>query len=145
MSAISDIGGAYLQNAKELRAYEDAIDAGRLPVTRGHVLSDDEETRRFIIRALMCRFRLDEHELRGATGRGFADFTDALQRLRPLQQDGLVVVNEGFIAVTPLGRLFVRLVAAAFDTDLARASAASPATVQVPSKKGALPVWSRAV
>ena len=42
MSAISDIGGAYLQNAKELRAYEAAIDAGHLATVRGHVLDADQ-------------------------------------------------------------------------------------------------------
>jgi oxygen-independent coproporphyrinogen-3 oxidase len=144
MSAISDIGGAYLQNEKELRAYEDAIDAGHLACARGHVLSCDEEARRFAIRTLMCSFHLDEATLKAATGLRFADFALELARLEPLQQDGLVVVKRDSIEITPLGRLFVRLVAAAFDADLARAP--SPTTsLETPTEKGALPVWSRAV
>jgi oxygen-independent coproporphyrinogen-3 oxidase len=131
-----------------MSAPENAIDAGHLATARGHVLSSDEQARRFAIRTLMCTFRLDERTLRSTTGRRFADFALELSRLAPLQQDGLVVVRPDAIEVTPLGRLFVRLVAAAFDADLARAPATTSSTspsLETATKKGALPVWSRAV
>jgi oxygen-independent coproporphyrinogen-3 oxidase len=138
MSAISDIGGAYLQNAKELRAYEEAIDAGHLATVRGHVLSDDEQARRYAIRTIMCSFRLTNTELRTATGKGFADYADELSKLAPLVADGLAIVDDEVIEVTALGRLFVRLVAAVFDSTLA----APVVEVHTPR---ALPVWSKAV
>jgi oxygen-independent coproporphyrinogen-3 oxidase len=133
-----------------MSAPENAVDAGHLATARGHVLSSDEQARRFAIRTLMCTFRLDERTLRSTTGRRFADFALELSRLAPLQQqqDGLVVVRPDAIEVTPLGRLFVRLVAAAFDADLARAPATTSSTspsLETATKKGALPVWSRAV
>ncbi len=138
MSAISDIGGAYLQNAKELRAYEAAIDEGRLATVRGHVLDDDEQARRFAIRTIMCSFRLSDAELRAATGKGFDTYANELSRLLPLVADGLVLVDDNAIEVTPLGRLFVRLVASVFD-----GTVAAP-VVEVHAPR-ALPVWSRAV
>lgn len=131
-----------------MSAPENAVDADHLATARGHVLSSDEQARRFAIRTLMCTFRLDERTLRSTTGRRFADFALELSRLAPLQQDGLVVVRPDAIEVTPLGRLFVRLVAAAFDADLARAPATTSSTspsLETATKKGALPVWSRAV
>jgi oxygen-independent coproporphyrinogen-3 oxidase len=131
-----------------MSAPENAVDADHLATARGHVLSSDEQARRFAIRTLMCTFRLDERTLRSTTGLRFADFALELSRLAPLQQDGLVVVRPDAIEVTPLGRLFVRLVAAAFDVDLARAPATTSSTspsLEMATKKGALPVWSRAV
>lgn len=142
MSAISDVGGAYLQGAKDLKAWESAIDAGTLPTVRGHVLSLDDEARRAAIRALMCRFHLDDNDL-ARFGCSMADLGGTRERLRSLEEDGLVVFSDAGVDVTPLGRLFVRVVAAVFDASLEGATVAGVA--EDAPKRGALPVWSRAV
>ena len=109
-SAISDVGGAYAQNLRNLKAYADRIGAGRLATDRGWVMSDDDVRRRAIISDLMCHF----HAELGAGG-----FADELRRLEPLERDGLVKREGGTLSITALGRPFVRNVAMAFDRYLA--------------------------
>jgi oxygen-independent coproporphyrinogen-3 oxidase len=109
-SAISDLGGRlYAQNARDLPAYYQAIEGGRLATARGQHLDQDDRRRRALIESLMCNFRVDL----GAADR--AAFTPELKALAPLQADGLVQLSDGRITVTPLGRLFVRNVAMVFD------------------------------
>ncbi|MBS2032464.1 MAG: oxygen-independent coproporphyrinogen III oxidase [Deltaproteobacteria bacterium] len=118
-SAISDLGGAYLQNAKEVKGYIDAISAGRGAVDRGALLSRDDLQRRAIIQALFCQRELDTQRLGGKLGVRFDDaFTPELARLATLAQDGLVELAPGRIRVTALGQVFLRNIAAVFDAYL---------------------------
>ena len=127
MSAIGEVGGAYAQNEKNVRAYSQRIDEGALPIVRGVELSHDDELRRFVIRALMCRFIIDDAALMQRFGVTLAGaLPDALERLEPLVHEGLATVAPGRVAVTPLGRLFVRNVAAAFDGYLHQGQAKVP-------------------
>ena len=55
---------------------------------------------------------------------GFAfltDFSDELDSLRPYQENGSVLIDGHRIRITEQGRPYLRLVASAFDTYLARA------------------------
>lgn len=58
VSAISEFPAVYVQNTKKLSAYGAALDAGLLPVEKGVALSDDDARRRWVIRELMCNFRV---------------------------------------------------------------------------------------
>jgi oxygen-independent coproporphyrinogen-3 oxidase len=118
MTAIGDIGEAYLHNVKDLKEYYAAIDGGRLAVHRGWELSAEDVVRRAIIGELMCNFRVDFDALGARYGRHLADFPDALADLRGLQDEGLVVLAADALEVTALGRLFVRNVAMVFDEHL---------------------------
>src|SRR5262249_7702578 len=115
VSAISDLAGAYAQNAKSLEQYQAQVLSGQLATERGLALSGDDLRRREIITSLMCRFEADLGEHR-------AELQDALQALEPLAADGLVELDGGGarVRVTPLGRWFVRNAAMAFDAYLAR-------------------------
>jgi len=118
VSAISDAGGAYAQNAKSLPEYQSRVASGQLATERGLVLSGDDLARRRIIHDLMCRFRADVSAHRDA-------LEQALPSLRPLVDDGLVEVDPGAgqVRITPLGRWFVRNAAMAFDAYLPRTAA----------------------
>ena len=123
MSAIGDVGGAYFQNERKLKRYEDAVEAPRLPVERGVVLSADDRLRRHVITALMCTFHLDVGDVEHRFGIDFATtFATELEALRRLEDDGLVAVNDHRIVVPEKGRLFVRNVCMTFDAYLARHS-----------------------
>src|SRR5690606_10308718 len=63
MSGIGEVGGAYVQNEKKLNRYMAAIDAGRLPVTRGWRLDDDDRLRQHVIREWMCHFRVSRSDV----------------------------------------------------------------------------------
>ena len=114
-TGISDVGGAYAQNVRALPYYYERVREGRFATERGFRLSDDDRRRRAIITQLMCNFWVDLGE--DAT----RDFAPELERLQPLEDDGLVRRDGGQLEVTPLGRLFVRNVAMVFDSYLRRA------------------------
>jgi oxygen-independent coproporphyrinogen III oxidase len=121
LSSIGRIGDAYAQNARELIAYYTALDHGRLPIAKGLVMNEDDRLRGAIIQSLMCLGTLDVRAFEARHGVVFATrFADALQRLAPLADDGLVAIAPGRIDVTPRGRLLLRPVAMCFDAWLDR-------------------------
>lgn len=120
-SAIGDVGGAFLQNARDTRSYEALIDRGLLPVQRGMVRSADDDLRREIILSIMCRMHLDFPELERELGvTGLAErFAPELEELRAFEADGFCTFTpSGRMDVTPTGRLFLRHLAMVFDAYL---------------------------
>jgi oxygen-independent coproporphyrinogen-3 oxidase len=115
MSAIGDVGGAYVANPRRLADYDEAIDEGGFATARGVTLTDDDEVRRFLIRELMCNFRVGDDQLARYGKTLQADFAESVERLKPLVDEGFAEVDEAEVRVTPLGRFFVRNVASAFD------------------------------
>ena len=116
ISAIGRIGPTYYQNCKELDSYYAALDAGRLPVTRGLELGADDLLRRAVIQALMCQFRVSIESIELANLIDFRRyFAPELADLRRLAADGLVELSPEWIEVTPKGRLLVRVIAMVFD------------------------------
>jgi len=119
-SAIADVGGAFLHNARETKDYEAAIGEGRLATSRGLVRSAEDELRREVILSLMCRMELDLDELEGRLGlQGLGEkFAPEFKRLAPMQEEGLCIIHGRRIEVLPAGRLFLRHLAMAFDAYL---------------------------
>jgi oxygen-independent coproporphyrinogen-3 oxidase len=121
VSAISHIGNSYSQNPRDLAGWEAAIDAGRRPVWRGMVMNKDDALRADLIQQLMCQNRIDIRGLEQRYGINFARYFAAdMERLVPLEQDGLVEVSPERIVATDRGRLLLRIVAACFDRYLHR-------------------------
>ena len=116
VSAIGKVGPTYSQNAKDIPAYYQALDAGHLPVIKGLELSADDLLRRDVIVALMCQFGVSTGGMGAAHDvdfeRYFAPEIDALAEFEDL---GLVERVPGRIGVTVKGRFFVRAIAAVFD------------------------------
>ena len=63
MTSISDLGGAYAQNAHKLRDWAEKVEAGILPVVKGASVSEDDVMRRHVINRVMCLLRLDLREV----------------------------------------------------------------------------------
>lgn len=125
ISSIGFVGGTYLQNAKDLAAWEQAIGEGRLPVQRGYRLDEDDRRCGYVIQELMCRGRLDAAVFGRRFGAGFWDcFGHTRPALDQLAGDGLVSVSEQGIEVEPAGRMLIRHVAMVFDNHLARSRTA---------------------
>jgi oxygen-independent coproporphyrinogen-3 oxidase len=115
-SSIGKVGDVYVQNAKDLGGYADAIDDGRLAITRGIRLSADDRLRRDVITELMCNLelRFDEIEARHCVHFPTV-FAAELERLRELEKDGLVARGMNRLEVLPAGRMLVRNIAMVFD------------------------------
>ena len=103
LTAISDVAGCYAQNEKLLTDYYKKVEDGKLATIRGWKLSEDDLACRKIIRELFCN--------------GNVEITNALtnQRTNALEKDGLIRLNGNQVQITPLGRLFIRNIAMAFD------------------------------
>ncbi|MDP2715811.1 oxygen-independent coproporphyrinogen III oxidase [Rheinheimera sp.] len=122
VSAISQVSGVLWQNSKDLPDYYRAIHAGQLPVERGFSLNTDDKLRAALISQLICHFELDvEAFSRQWRLAGFWQyFAEALKRLQPFMEDGLVEVYAERIKVTDAGRLWVRSICACFDAYLSQ-------------------------
>jgi oxygen-independent coproporphyrinogen-3 oxidase len=116
MSSISHAGGHYFQNQKELAGYYAALDGGSLPVVRGYSMTDEDKLRYHAIMHIMCNLYIDYARLSEEMGIDFAEhFKADIASLDDLEADGLVRREAGGLHVTPLGRLFVRIIAMRFD------------------------------
>jgi oxygen-independent coproporphyrinogen-3 oxidase len=111
MSAIGDVAGRYVQNVPRTGEYQRVLDAGELPVKRGHRLSDDDRSRRRAILHLMCNLELPYGLVPPPEEESHAC-------LRALLDDGLVTAHNDRYVVTPIGRYFLRNVAMALDVYL---------------------------
>jgi len=128
VSAISHVGASFSQNFRDLKKWEAALEAGRLPVWRGLALSDDDRVRAAVIGQLMCQGVIDTGAIEARYGIDFAAyFGEALARLKPHVTDGLLRIAPGRISVTPAGRLLLRSMARCFDAYL---KGAAPAGAQ---------------
>lgn len=116
LSSISQSPGGYRQNAKDLRQYRSALQAGRLPLERGLLLTADDHRRARLIQDVMCRLRVVFSDHAGPEGLPFqTHYATALEQLEAFAADGLVALTPDGFSVTPLGRLFIRNIALLFD------------------------------
>ena len=116
MSSISQGYGAYWQNEKELPNYYAALDAGRFPVSKGYVLTQDDVIRRQVIMRLMCDMSLDVSGMSDLLGLDFREYFAAeLAGMGDLEADGLLHLDSHALTVTDLGRLLIRNIAVRFD------------------------------
>jgi oxygen-independent coproporphyrinogen III oxidase len=136
VSAISHIDDSFSQNFRELKKWEAALAAGQLPLWRGLALRADDRVRAAVIAQLMCQGAIDMRAIEANFGIDFAAyFQEPLARLQAHIADGLIVIRDGRITVTAMGRLLLRSIAMCFDTYLH-----SPAAAE-----GARPTFSRVV
>jgi oxygen-independent coproporphyrinogen-3 oxidase len=119
MSSISKTENAYWQNQKELDRYYAALDAGKSPVAKGCLLTEDDKIRRETIMRLMCGLALNYTAMSRDLGIDFTGyFARELDSLSDLETDKLVCRTATGLEVTELGRLFIRNIAMRFDAYL---------------------------
>jgi len=121
MSGIGDVCDHFVQNSAEMAPWEEAVDAGHLPVVKGHKLSDDDKLRRHTILNLMCNLELP-WSLTEAVWGAPVDvlLADCIPRLAPLIADGLCTMDDAGLKITDKGRYFVRNVAMTMDAYLGK-------------------------
>jgi oxygen-independent coproporphyrinogen-3 oxidase len=119
MSAISQNDEAYHQNFKDLSAYQEAVEKGKLPIHRGYVMSEDDRLRKKVIMTLMCSGRLDFKGMSDQLGIDFKPyFQNEIESLKDLAEDKLIHVDANHMQITEAGRLLIRNVAMRFDAQL---------------------------
>ncbi len=116
VSSISDSGNAFAQNKKALHEYYMDIGLGTLAIKKGYFLNNEDLVFRKYILDIMCK---------GSTWLDLED-ADALldysfEKLKDLEEDGLVRWEGNLIEVTPIGHSFLRNICRAFDIHLLKA------------------------
>jgi len=120
VTGISQLASVYAQNTKSIPDYIRLVSEGRLPVSKGYRLTEEEQLVREIIAGLMCNGRLDWTALAGRLNFDSPEtlkkkLTYSENKLEEMVTDGLITVSSDSIQVTETGRRFVRNVAAVFD------------------------------
>ena len=121
VSSISGLHDSYAQNYRDLKNYYSAVEEKRLPTMRGVQLNEDDRVRRTVISRILCHCVLVKKEIEKEFGIQFDEyFAPELERLKPLESDGMVRLSDEVISVTSLGRIFIRNVGMVFDKYLQR-------------------------
>jgi len=107
ISAISDLWSAFAQNTKDLNEYFKLIEEQRLPVTKGHLLTPEDEVIRKNILNLMCKFatEIDSVDL----------LLDVQNRLKEIEHDGMIEWEGNSLIVLDAGKPFIRNICMALD------------------------------
>jgi oxygen-independent coproporphyrinogen-3 oxidase len=116
VSSISDSWNMFVQNEKQLEAYEQRVRRGEIPIFRGHRLNHEDIVLRRHILNLMTRLETDWET---------SDFhlpylEDIDAKLAEAKADGLVRLEGKRCEITPRGKAFLRNVCMAFDARLAQ-------------------------
>jgi oxygen-independent coproporphyrinogen-3 oxidase len=124
VSAIGAIGDSFVQNQRQLADYRRSVETEGAATFRGFRLSFDDRVRREVIGDLLCHGVVVFSEIENAFGIDFRNyFASALEGLAGCVADGLVEISDTGIVATPLGRVFLRNLAMAFDSYLPSQSA----------------------
>jgi len=121
MTSIGRVADAYVQNLKDLAAYNEALQHNKLPVFKGVALDEDDKLRRAVITQLICHFQLNFSDIESRFTIDFEDyFSSELQQLVAMADDGLLSLDQQQIKVLSPGRLLIRNICMVFDKYLAQ-------------------------
>ncbi|MGO4919517.1 oxygen-independent coproporphyrinogen III oxidase [Maribacter spongiicola] len=117
-SSISDSWYGFAQNVKNVEEYQSLVENDIIPLYRGHILTEEDQIIRRHILNLMCQFKTTWSEFK----LHLPQIESILNRLKEMEEDGLVTIAEGSLQITEKGRPYVRNVCMAFDLPLQQKS-----------------------
>ena len=100
VSAISESLTCFHQNEKILPIYQRRVEQGEIPSFRGHQLNEEDIRQRKQILSFMTQFEVALHDK--------AQESDLKEFLKPLIEDGLIVISGGLMRLTEKGHPFLR-------------------------------------
>lgn len=113
VSAISDCWTGFAQNVKTVEEYMQVVNEGRLPVFKGHILTETDLLTRKHILDIICRGNTE-----WSAEQISPELAAAIVRLDVLADDGLVLLSDESLQVTQAGKRFLRNICMAFDVRL---------------------------
>ena len=116
VSAIGDCWYGFGQNVKSLEEYYQLLNQSKLPIIKGHVLTNEDIIIRQHIQNLMCQFETSWED----KSLYFDEIPLVLSELEEMELDGLLTFGKNSIKVTDLGRAFIRNICMALDLRLKR-------------------------
>ncbi|MNE81405.1 Oxygen-independent coproporphyrinogen-III oxidase [compost metagenome] len=118
VSSISDSWYSFAQNTKSLEEYYEILESDKLPVVKGHILTDED----LIIRKHILNLTCELETSWTAESLNFTELPEVLMALKEIENDNLIVIEDQKIKITEEGRPFVRNICMAFDLHLKRKS-----------------------
>ena len=115
-SAIGEFPNGFVQSARDTLEWSQRIDRSESPVVRGLATTPEDRMRAHVIERLMCDLSVDPAAIAMAHGFSPAIFDDVAEKLEHAVAAGIAQVSGSRISVPHKHRLFLRTVAAAFDT-----------------------------
>jgi len=116
VTSIGEVDDAYIQNYKDLKNYEKAIDEGKLPTFRGIILNEEDKIRKQIIMEMMANFSFDIKRFENETGIDFFDkFSNEINELQEFVDDNLIEITKDKIKVNKTGSMLIRNIVLPFD------------------------------
>jgi oxygen-independent coproporphyrinogen III oxidase len=117
-SSISCTPQGYTQNCSETGAWRRAVEAGQLPVRRGHSLTRMDRLRREVINSIMCFMRADLGQISQKHGFQESVLDKEIIACRKYESDGLIAIDGRQLRIRERGRPALRLIASCFDAYL---------------------------
>lgn len=114
-SSIGRLPAGYVQNEIATGNYMRQVTAGRLPVSRGIELTDEDKLNADIIEQLMCQYSFAFSELRTRHGEQADTLVARIDAILSADLDNLAKFDGDTFWVQPQSRAFVRTVASWFD------------------------------
>jgi oxygen-independent coproporphyrinogen-3 oxidase len=116
LTSIGEGKDYYVQNFKDMKDYEAAIDKGVLPVQRGIKLTEDDVLRNFVVMELMSNFSLNIARVEKEFGINFKEyFADGLEQLQEFVDADLITISDKEIKANATGAMLIRNISMAFD------------------------------
>ena len=119
-SGISELRTAFAQSVRGLDEWEERVVSRGLATFRGHLLSQEDRRRAWVIKQIMCHGGVCARDFSAAFEDDFgACFAEELASLECFERDGLIVrQGESDFRATEDGRLLIRNIAMLFDAYL---------------------------
>ncbi|GAB6074620.1 oxygen-independent coproporphyrinogen III oxidase [Nautilia lithotrophica] len=116
LTSIGETEDVYMQNYKDLKNYERAVDEGKIPVFRGVILNEEDKIRKYIIMEMMANFSFDIKRFEDKFGINFFEkFKEEVKELQEFVDEGLVEITPEKIEVNKTGSLLIRNIVLPFD------------------------------
>lgn len=121
VSSISDSWYSFAQNVKKIEDYYQLLETNKLPIFRGHLLTNEDLIIRKHILNLMCQFETSWKD----KSIYFEEIPEILTQLKEMENDKLLIIKKDKIRVTEAGKPYVRNICMAFDLLLKRKAPAT--------------------
>lgn len=116
VSSISDSWYSFAQNTKNLDHYYQLLESGKLPISKGHILTNEDLIIRKHILNLTCQFETSWENSKNY----FKEIPEVIENLKEMEKDNLIILENKKLKITQVGRPFVRNLCMAFDLHLKR-------------------------
>ncbi|MGQ8336903.1 oxygen-independent coproporphyrinogen III oxidase [Sunxiuqinia sp. A32] len=119
VTGISQLEEVYSQNARTVKEYIENIEQGTIQIVKGYSMTETDKITRMIINEIMCNEYMNWQQIADAFNysvdeiKGTLDFNE--RKLDGFVEDDLLTYTKSEITISPIGRFFLRNIAAVFD------------------------------